>query len=182
MQNSLSSAHCLFVNQTDANMLATPIKSSSSVIHPSSLPLRPTNSTLFVDVLTLALINMTMESRLLVSRASHQKKNSEVKLVFSHSSPTLALHPWVQPMPCPGNSKTSTVNAKPSTSCQLQTINLPALSFNTSTSPQLKPLNFKTPSIINLSTQAENRLRCFDTSTCAGAGGIVCPMDSNTHW
>ena len=151
MQNSLSSAHCLFVNQTYANMLATPIKGSSSVIHPSSLPLQPTNSTLFVDVLTLALINMAMESRLLVS--SHQKKNSEVKLVFSHSSPTLALHPWVQPMPCPGNSKTSIVNAKPSTSCQLQAINLPALSFNESSTQAFK-LQY---SLNNQSTHASRK-------------------------
>jgi len=61
-----------------------------------------------------------------------------------------------------------------------------ALSFNTSTSPQLKPLNFTTPSTINLPVQitsgAVSLFLEFDTSTCAGVGGIVCTMDGNTCW
>jgi len=132
----------------------------SLVIHPSSLPLWPTNSTLFVDVLTLALINIAMENQLLVSRASHQIFFSEVKPVFS---------------PLFSHSDTTSLGAANAMPWQLQDINIqcqainatltsshqpPALSINTSTSPQLKPLDFKTPSTINLPMQAENILQC----------------------
>ena len=135
------------------------VKSSCSIIHPSSLPLRPTNSTMFVIVLTLALINIAMESRLLVSRASRQ--------FFPRSnlySPSLLPLHTTSLVQCSQCNALATPRHQQSMSCRQLHVN-----FKPSISPhctQLQHLNksstqaFKLHDSLNNQSTRANHLRC----------------------